>query len=121
MIPDVGCQGISTDFGDGDYEAFGYTSTPANWDGSVTLTDGDSATAFWYLPKEPSTVPETGETVATYADRLNHGDKVMTIAGVTTDGDIAALCADGDETKIKLGAATLAAAGSVALAAALAM
>ena len=120
LAPSIDCQGISSDLGDQAYEGFGMTSTPA-WDGSVTLTDGGTQAVFWYMPKEPSTVPETGETVATVADRLNHGDKVMTMAGVTTDQAVSAACADAAETKIKLGAATLAAAGSVALAAALAM
>ena len=78
------------------------------------LTDGGNGTNFWYMPKEADS---ESETAVGAGDRWDKGEKLMCAAG---SGTPTAICGEAKGAKIKLGAASLAMAGSVALAAALA-
>merc|ERR1719163_176139 len=78
---------------------YGWSSTDT-WTGDGDIVADGTANGKFYMPKEEKT---DGETTAT-GDRLDHKDKVSAYAG---DGTPTAMC--GEEIKIKLGAATLAA------------
>jgi len=94
---------------------YGWTQTPTTIDDSSTedIATGATLAGKWYMPKEADA---EGETTAT-GDRLDKKDEITAWAGA--DGAAAdTKCGDG-AMKVKLGAATLAA-GSIALAAALA-
>jgi len=75
---------------------------------------------FFHMPYSKTHKAKTaGELSATDGDRLDKGDEVNVFGGKQKTGSEAAADACGTKVVVKLGAATLAA-GSVALAAALA-
>jgi len=91
------------------------------WTAGSTGTDITDNSFFFYMPYDKTHKAKTeGELSATNGDRLDKGDEVAVYNGKRKDGDepnAADQC--GTKVVVKLGAATLAA-GSVALAAALA-
>merc|ERR1712139_33172 len=90
---------------------YGWTATPTFANTAGELAEGTVVAGTFYMPEEDKKA-ET-ETTAT-GDRLNKKDKVSFLAG---PGAPDATCQA--DVEIELGAATLAAAGSIALAAAL--
>merc|ERR1711990_475528 len=95
------------------------TATQVN-NASANMAAGGTSTTTFYMPSEPSSEPETGESSALVGDRLD-GDRLFAWNGLGTSASLATSACNNDEKgqKLKLGAATLVA-GSVAFAAALA-
>ena len=88
---------------------------------AANMAAGGTSTTTFYMPSEPSSEPETGESSALVGDRLDKGDRLFAWNGLGTSAPLATSACNDDEKgqKLKLGAATLVA-GSVAFAAALA-
>lgn len=90
------------------------------WTGAAAASDLADNTMFFHMPYSKTHKAKTaGELSATDGDRLDKGDEVNVFNGKQFTGSEAATDACGTKVVVKLGAATLAA-GSVALAAALA-
>ena len=90
---------------------YGWTATDMG-NGEDVLELDSVTTSTWFMPAEPDTKAD-GETSAT-GDRLDVGEKLSAWCGMGTPD---AAC--GTDVKLTMGAATLAAATAISLAAAL--